>query len=149
MSGSRFVYVTFIRTTPEKLWEALTKPEFTRKYWFGVTLDCTWKTGASWRMVFEDGSVADAGELLDCDPPRRMVINWRHEMRPELKAEGYSRCVMELEPLGDATKLTITHTMERGESKLIEAVSGGWPLILSNLKALLETGSVVMLEKKK
>ncbi len=135
-----FVYVTFIRTTPEKLWEALTKAEFTRQYWFGITQDCTWQVGASWKMVLPDGRVADTGEVLESDPPRRLVLKWRNEFIPELKAEGFSRCVIEIEQAADAVKLTITHSIDRTGSKFIQAVSNGWPTILSSLKSLLETG---------
>lgn len=146
--ASSFVYVTFIRTTPEKLWTALTDPEFMKQYWFGMHQEAEWKPGAAWRLVYADGRTADAGEVLEVDPPRRLVIKWRNEWKPELKAEGYARCVMELEPLdgaGDgAVKLTITHGMERANSQFIQAVSGGWPRILSNLKSLLETGEIVL-----
>ena len=142
-----FVYVTYIRTTPEKLWEALTKPEFTQKYWYGVTHESEWKKGSDWKMVFQDGRIGDAGEIVEIDPPRRMVIKWRNEWRPELKAEGYSRCVFEIEKIGDVSKLTVSHSIEKEDSKFIEAVSGGWPRILSNLKSLLETGSVVLPDK--
>ncbi|MDI3258695.1 MAG: SRPBCC family protein [Sinobacteraceae bacterium] len=145
MSKSQFVYVTYIRTTPEKLWSALTEDvEFMKRYWFGVHCQSRWTAGASWKMVHGDGSVSDAGEILEADPPRRLVIRWRHEKRPELKAEGDSLCTMEIERSGTAVKLSITHSIERESSKLIEAVSGGWPKILSNLKSLLETGSVVL-----
>lgn len=144
---SQFVYVTFIRTTPAKLWEALTEPEFVRQYWFGVTAQSSWKKGAPWKLAYEDGRVADSGELLEVDPPRRMVIRWQNEWNPELKAEGPARCTIELEPAGRAVKLTITHEIERPDSKFIKAVSGGWPMILSNLKSLLETGEVVLTEK--
>jgi hypothetical protein len=72
------------------------------------------------------------------------VLKWRNEFRPELKSEGYSRCTVELEPVAGAVKLTVTHVMDRAESKFIEAVSGGWPRILSNLKSLLETGSIAV-----
>jgi len=75
-----------------------------------------------------------------------LVIRWTHEQNPELKAEGESRCTMELSPSGAAVKLSITHTIEREPSKLIAAVSGGWPMILSNLKSLLETGNVALQE---
>lgn len=142
--GSTFVYVTFIRTTPERLWEALTSEEFTRKYWFGMRQEADWRVGSPWRLVFADGRIADAGEIVEIDPPRRLVLAWRHELRPELKAEGYARCTIEIEPLGDAVKLTVTHVMDRPRSKLIEAVGGGWPRILSNLKSLLETGEPVL-----
>src|SRR6185437_861059 len=94
--------------------------------------------------VRADGSVCDAGEIIESDPPRRLPIRWQHQDRPELKAEGHSICTMELEPSGRAVKLSITHVSEREHSKLIEAVSGGWPKILSNLKSLLETGSIAL-----
>ncbi len=141
---SHFVYVTFIRTTPAKLWEALTDPQFIRQYWFDTSIECDWKKGAPWKMVGADGGLTDSGEILEVDPPRRMVIRWRHEWKAELKAEGPSRCTIELEPVDFAVKLTITHEIERPESKLISAVSGGWPSILSNLKSLLETGEVAI-----
>jgi uncharacterized protein YndB with AHSA1/START domain len=95
-------------------------------------------------MLFPDGRIADTGEVAEFDPPRRLVLKWRNEFKPELKAEGYARCLIELEPVSEAVKLTITHTMDRAESKFIQAVSGGWPRILSNLKSLLETGQVVL-----
>ncbi len=88
----------------------------------------------------------DSGEILEAEPPRRLVIRWRHQSKPELHVEGDSRCTMELEPSGTAIKLTITHTVECEPSKLIEAVGGGWPKVISNLKSLLETGSAAMLD---
>ena len=104
-----------------------------------------WKTGSSWQLVFADGRIADTGEIVAIDPPKRQELKWRNEFRPELKAEGYARCTIELEPMDGAVKLTISHGMDRAESKLIEAVvAGGWPRILSNLKSLLETGDVVL-----
>jgi uncharacterized protein YndB with AHSA1/START domain len=143
-NGSSFVYVTFIRTTPEQLWSALTSPDFTKQYWFGMHCETDWQPGSPWKLVFPDGRIADAGEIVEADRPRRLVIKWRNEFRPELKAEGYSRCTMDLEPVDGAVKLTITHVMDRAESKFIEKVSGGWPRILSNLKSLLETGEIVL-----
>ena len=145
-TGSRFVYVTFIRTTPERLWSALTEPDFMKQYWFGMQMAAEWKAGAPWKLVFSDGRVADTGEVIEADPPRRLVIKWQNEFRPELKAEGPARCTMELEPVGGAVKLTITHASNLPDSKVIQAVSGGWPKILSNLKSLLETGEVVLKE---
>ena len=147
MTGSKFVYVTFIRTAPEKLWSALTTPEFIRQYWFDMTHETDWKVGSPWKMLFPDGRIADMGEIAEFEPPRRLAIRWRNEFRPELKAEGWSRCVMELEPADGAVKLTVTHTIELENSKLIVAVSGGWPKILSNLKSLLETGEVAIESK--
>jgi uncharacterized protein YndB with AHSA1/START domain len=144
---SKFVYVTYIRATPERLWSALTTPEFTKQYWFGMHCESEWKAGSSWRLMFQDGRVADAGEIVEAERPKRLVIKWRNEFRSELKAEGYSRCTIDLHPMGEAVKLTITHEMERAGTKFIEAVSGGWPRILSNLKSLLETGEVALKDK--
>ena len=139
---STYVYVSYIRTTPEKLWAALTDPEFTRQYWFGMRAESAWTAGSSWTLVASsDGAVWDAGEILEAAPPRRLVIRWAHQMKPELKAEGDSICTMEIEPGSTQVKLTITHSVEKEGSKLIEAVSGGWPQVISNLKSLLETGS--------
>jgi uncharacterized protein YndB with AHSA1/START domain len=81
----RFVYVTYIRTTPEKLWDALLKPEFTRLYWAGVWHDCDWQQGSSWKLMFPDGRVADTGEVVEIDKPKRLVLKWRNEFRPELR----------------------------------------------------------------
>lgn len=149
MPRSTFLYVTYIRTTPEKLWSALTDDvEFMKQYWFGIHCESQWTAGSSWKMVSGDGQILDAGQIVEADPPRRLVIRWQNQFKPELKAEGDSLCTMELEPSGTAVKLSITHTIEREPSKFIVAVSGGWPQILSNLKSLLETGSVVLPAKE-
>jgi uncharacterized protein YndB with AHSA1/START domain len=87
-----------------------------------------------------DGRVADSGEVLEIEPHRRLVLKWRNEFRPELKAEGYSRLTYQLEKEGKSVKLTVIHEMEKEGSKFIEAVSTGWPHILASLKSLLETG---------
>jgi uncharacterized protein YndB with AHSA1/START domain len=96
--------------------------------------------------VSGDGQVFDAGEIVEAEPPRRLVIRWQHQNRPELKAEGASLCTMELEANGSAVKLSITHTIGCEPSALIDAVSGGWPKVISNLKSLLETGSPALQE---
>lgn len=137
---SQFVYVTYIKTTPEKLWRALTDPEFTRQYWFGTSSVSEWKPGASWKLMIPDGRVGDAGEVVEVNPPRRLVISWRNEFIPELRAEGFSRATFDLEPQDDVVKLTVTHEMDRPGSELIKGVSSGWPPILASLKSLLETG---------
>jgi len=147
MARSTFVYVTYIRTTPEKLWSALTDEEFMKQYWFGMHCESQWTAGSSWKMVSGDGRIFDDGEIIESEPPRRLVILWRHQITPELRAEGESRCTMELESSGEAVKLSITHTIEREPSKFIAAVSGGWPKIIANLKSLLETGSIVLTAK--
>jgi uncharacterized protein YndB with AHSA1/START domain len=140
MSKPQFVYVTYIRTTPEKLWEVFTTPEFTRKIWFGCHQDSTFERGAPWKLVYPDGRVTDTGEILEVEKPTRLVIRWRNEFRPELKAEGYSVFTYTVEPVGSDVKLTITHDIDKTDSKLMEAVSGGWPKVLSSLKSYLETG---------
>ena len=146
-SRSSFVYVTYIRTTPEKLWQALTDPEFIRQYWLGSTISSSWQKGAPWTLSKSDGQIDTTGEILEIDPPRRVVIRWQNERIPELAADGPSRCTIELAVMGDAVKLTILHEIERPDSKLINAVSGGWPLVLSNLKSLLETGAAVVIKR--
>ena len=146
MARSSFVYVTYIRTTPEKLWSALTDEEFIRQYWFGMSCKSEWTPGSTWTLKSEDGTIFDSGEIVEADPPRRLVIRWRHQNKPEMKAEGDSLCTMELERIGTAVKLSITHSIERDPSPFITAVSGGWPKILSNLKSLLETGSIALEE---
>ena len=98
MARSTFVYVTYIRTTPEKLWSALTDAEFMKQYWFGMHCESQWTAGSSWKMVSGDGQIFDAGEIVEAEPPRRLVIRWQHQNKPELKAEGESLCTMELEP---------------------------------------------------
>ncbi len=144
MARSTFVYVTYIRTTQERLWSALTQDsEFMKQYWFGVHCQSEWRAGSSWKMISPEGNILDDGEIVESDPPNRLVIRWQHQNKPELKAEGPSLCTFALETVSRSTKLTITHSIERDSSKLIEAVSGGWPKIMSNLKSLLETGSVV------
>ncbi len=143
MDKSEFVYVTYIRTTPEKLWRALTEPEFTRKFWVGTAQDCNWKAGAEWRLMAPDGRVADAGEVVEIDPPRRLVLTWQNHLFAELTAEGFSRMTYDLEPMGSSVKLTVTHTIDRKDSKLVKAVSSGWPNILASLKSLLETGEAL------
>jgi uncharacterized protein YndB with AHSA1/START domain len=142
---SRFVYVTYIRTTPDKLWSALTTPDFIQKYWLGIIAEAEWKVGGSWKLSFPDGRVADTGEITVFDPGKRLGIRWHNEWVPEMKAEGWALCTMDIEPAaGDTVKLTVTHSIDVAGSKFIDAVSGGWPQILSNLKSLLETGSVIL-----
>lgn len=137
---SRFEYVKYIRTTLGKLWQALIEPEFTRQYWVETWQDCAWTVGASWKLMIPDGRVGDAGEVLEIEPERRLVLSWRNEFLPELREEGFSRMTYELAPMGEVVKLTVTHEMDRPDSKLIAGVSGGWPSNLSSLKSLLETG---------
>lgn len=95
---SSFVYVTFIRTTPEKLWSALTDGNQMKDYWFGMQIKAQWRRGAEWQMIFPDGKVADTLQILELERPKRIRLKWRNEFRPELKAEGFAVCTIELEP---------------------------------------------------
>ena len=148
MANSRFVYVTYIRTTPEKLWKALTEPEFTRQYWAETWQDCDWKKGSTWKLMIPDGRIGDSGEVLEIEPNRKLTVTWENQFNAELKQEGFSRLTYELEQQDEVVKLTLIHEMEKPESKLIGAVSTGWPMILSSLKSLLETGESIEATRK-
>jgi len=143
MSGSKFVYVTYIGITPEKLWRALTTSEIIKQYRFGMNVESEWRVGSTWRM-YADGSLMDSGRILESVSQKRLVMSWLNEWKPEFKAEGNSRCVYEIESIGKCAKLTLTHSIERPDSRFIEAVSEGWPMVMSNLKSLLETGDVAL-----
>jgi uncharacterized protein YndB with AHSA1/START domain len=148
---AEFVYVIYIRTTAEKLWRALIEPEFTKQYWAQCWQESDWEKGAAWRIMKPDGAVADSGEVLEVEPMKRLVLSWRNEFRPELTVEGHSRLTYQLEQQGDMVKLMLTHEMPHipsGQSKLIDAVSSGWPAILSSLKSLLETGDALEATKR-
>ena len=146
--ASRFLYVTYIRTTPEKLWAALTRPEFTKAYWCETWQECDWRVGSSWRLMIPDGRVGDFGTIVECDPPRRLVLTWQNEFIPAMKADGPSRLTYELEPVGDVVKLTLLHESELDGSKLIEGVSNGWPGLMASVKSLLETGESLEITRK-
>jgi len=148
MGSSNFVYVTYIKTTADKLWMALTTPQFMEQYWLGARAEADWKVGGAWKLVFSDGRIADSGQITEFEPHKRLAIRWRNEWSPEMHDEGWTNCVMEIEAAeSDTVKLTISHSMERENSKFIGAVGQGWPMILSNLKSLLETGAVIMPRK--
>ena len=149
MAPSEFVYVTYIKTTPEKLWNALTDPEIMKRWRFGSHAESGWSAGSPWKIVTEAGETIDSGEIAESRPPSRLIIKWRNEWDPEMKAEGYSRCTFDLEPASStATQLTVTHGIDHHPSPFIEAVSIGWPKILSNLKTFLETGETVLDETR-
>jgi uncharacterized protein YndB with AHSA1/START domain len=131
------------------VWDAITTEDFTRKYWFGYQLQSDWKVDSPWRIANDDGRVMDQGVVLAAEPPRLLKLRWRNEWSPEINAEGDSICTISVEPQDAAVKLTVVHEIDRGESKLVEAVSGGWPRILSNLKSLLETGELAITHKPK
>lgn len=141
---SRFTYITFIRTRPAKLWEALTEPAIIRQWWFGAIVECAWTKGAPWKLRAADGKLLDDGEIVEIDPPRSMVIRWTNQWKPDFKSEGPSRCAIDLAAVDAATRLVVTHTIDRDESRFIAAISAAWPLTLSNLKSFLETGAVAV-----
>jgi uncharacterized protein YndB with AHSA1/START domain len=97
----------------------------------------------AWPLVAPDGRVADDGEVVEIDPPRKLVLKWQNHLFADLTAEGFSRLMYEIEPMGSTVKLTIAHTMDRKDSKFVEKVSMGWPNILASLKSLLETGEAL------
>jgi uncharacterized protein YndB with AHSA1/START domain len=140
MAESRFVYVTYIRTTPEKLWRALIDPDFTRRFWLETWQESEWTTGTPWRMMCPDGRVHSTGEVLESVPGKRLVLSWFCHLFPEIIAEGHSRVTYELEKVGDSVKLTFIQENDTPDSKTVDMASQGWPLILASLKSLLETG---------
>jgi uncharacterized protein YndB with AHSA1/START domain len=138
---SRFVYVTYIRAPAQAVWDHLTDPEQNKAFWGGYHQDSSWREGDAYRILGPDDKVWDEGEVLVAEPPRRLAVSWRHQVDEAMKAEGVSTASFELEPQEDGvTKLTLVHTIAVADSKFIVAVSGGWPMILSSLKSLLETG---------
>jgi uncharacterized protein YndB with AHSA1/START domain len=138
MDKNELVYVTFIRTTPEKLWAALTKPEFTRQYWGGGENDSDWKPGSKWQHLGDDAqrSVRVVGEVLESTPPKRLVLTW---VNPA-DATDKSRVTFELEELEDLVRLQVAHGDFKAGSDMGGNVSWGWPRVLSSLKSFLETG---------
>jgi uncharacterized protein YndB with AHSA1/START domain len=142
MPRPEFVYVTYIETTPERLWEALTSSEFSRRYWFGTELQTDWKVGSPFALVM-NGIPRDVGEILEADPPRRLSYSFRHVLMDELRNEQPTKVVFNLEPHGNLVKLTLTHEDFEAGSKLLDGISKGWPAILSSLKSLLETGTAL------
>src|SRR5436309_14862380 len=113
MKKDQFVYVTYIRTTPEKLWKALTEPDFTRKFWCNTAQESEWKPGSSWKIIAPDGMLTASGEALENEPPRRLVLKGRHEFSPELKPKGYSRLTYEQEPERKPVNLTVILAIDK------------------------------------
>jgi uncharacterized protein YndB with AHSA1/START domain len=130
-----FVYVTYIQTTLERLWKALTSTEFTRQYWGGHAIESEWTVGAPVLLRKEDGTINVRGQILACDPPKLLSYSWESQQHPE----PASRVTFELATMGEVVKLTCTHAGFAPESKLKPLVSQGWPAILSSLKSLVET----------
>ena len=134
------VYAVFIRATPEQVWDAITKPEFTTKYFHGTKIESTFEPGTPYLSVAGSDTVVD-GEILESDPPRTLKHTWRALWNPETAAEPHSRVTWEIEPQeGGVTKLTVTHDQLEAAPKTAESVAGGWEYVLSGLKTVLETG---------
>ena len=138
MEKHELVYVTFIRTTPEKLWAAITTPEFSRQYWGGNANVSDWKSGSQWQHVGagEEHAVYVAGEVVESTPPKRLVLTWADPDEPE----DISRVTFEIEPIDDIVRLTVVHNDFKPGSTMIGDVSRGWPCVLSSMKSYLETG---------
>lgn len=141
-----YVYVTFIKTTPEKLWDALTSPEFTRQYWFDIAVTSDWKVGSP--MSFQkDGKAVVQGEVLVAQRPKLLAYTFQ-EVGTEASKEPPTKVTLEIEPeLGTQTvRLTVTHTDFVKGSKHRPSISSGWPAVLSGLKSVLETGQALQFE---
>jgi len=142
MDKPTFVYVSYIATTPERLWRALTSPEFTAQYWFGMRMDSDWRVGSKFTATRSDGTPGDTGEVLECDFPRRLSLSYRPGDE-RVRHEAPSRVTYELEPLGKEVRLTVTHDRFEAGSQLFEGVRIFWPQLLSSLKSFLETGAAL------
>lgn len=140
MSAPKQVYEIFIRTTPERLWQALTDGELTRQYYYGTAVRSELEPGAAFQYFGADGTLMLDGEILEIDPPRRLVTTFSARWSPELAADRPSRIAYQIEPMGPTCKLTMIHDDFDGESATYREVAGGWSFILSGLKTLLETG---------
>jgi len=136
------VFEIYIKTTPERLWEAITDSEMRAKYTFGVGVHSDWTPGSAYEAAHPDGPTPiSAGENLEVDPPRRLVQSFNALWSDDVKAEGTSRVTWEIEPVGDSCRLVVTHDQLREGAN--DQVYGGWPMILSGLKTLLETGELL------
>lgn len=138
MTAPENVYQVEIATTPERLWQAIVDPEQTRKYYYGALSKSDWTVGSRWTSESEDGEVYLEGEILEIDPPRRLVHTLHVVHEPAAAAEAPSRVEYEITQIGDRCRLTLIHT-GRGPATM-EYTSGGWETILGGLKELLETG---------
>jgi uncharacterized protein YndB with AHSA1/START domain len=136
--GTMTVFEIYIKTTPERLWEAITDEEMRKKYSFGVGTSSDWTPGSEYRSGVPGVIDIASGENLEVDPPRRLVQSFKALWSEDVEREGTSRVTWEIEPVGDSCRLAVTHDQlgEEANSELY----GGWPMILSGLKTLLETG---------
>jgi uncharacterized protein YndB with AHSA1/START domain/DNA-binding transcriptional ArsR family regulator len=134
------VFEIYIKTTPERLWQAITDTEMRSKYTFGAIITSDWKPGSRYQAVGGTNLIAE-GENLEIDPPRRLVQSFQAVWDEDVKREGTSRVTWEIEPVGDSCRLTVTHDQLRENAN--SQIYGGWPMVLSGLKTLLETGELL------
>ncbi|MCS5601414.1 MAG: SRPBCC family protein [Paracoccus sp.] len=140
MSAS-FVYVTYIRTTPDKVFEAITRPEIACRYWGHENISDDWQPGSEWRHVRTNParSVDLVGKVLESDPPRRLVLSWANESQQDDPAQ-FSRVIFDIDQQDRMVRLTVTHEDLQPGSGMLKGITEGWPLVLSSMKSLLETG---------
>jgi uncharacterized protein YndB with AHSA1/START domain len=142
MSNPSFVYVIYIASTPKKVWQALTDPKLSERYWLGNRVVSDWKVGSPFALERDDPKVTVTGTVLECVPPRLLSYSFR-PAHDGLGKEKPSRVSFELERQNDQVKLSLTHDEFEPGSKVFESISRGWPLTLSSLKSLLETGKTL------
>jgi uncharacterized protein YndB with AHSA1/START domain len=136
MKSQKQVYTLFIRSTPKKTWDAITKPEFTRQYWGNLANVSDWKEGSKWEHMTKENEAWIVGKVVESDPPKRLVLTWADP--DDLKDR--SRVTFEIEPVEDMVCLTVTHGNFTTGSSMAGKVASGWPKVLSSLKTFLETG---------
>ena len=140
MDKPKFVYVIYIATTPEKLWDALTNPQSRTKYWYGMLFEGDMRVGSRLTSTNSDGTPVAAGQVLECDRPRRLSYTF-HPEDERVRHEPTTRVTYELEPVGKEVRLTVTHDQFEAGSYLIQGVTIFWPKLLCSLKSWLETGA--------
>jgi uncharacterized protein YndB with AHSA1/START domain len=144
MPKPEFIYISYIETTPEKLWEALTSSAFTKRYWWDTSVVSDWKVGSPFSLVL-NGKTTDVGEILEADRPRRLSYTFRHILNEAASKERPSRVTFVLEQYGKLVKLTLTHEDFAEDSVVIDGISKGWPAIMSSLKSMLESGTALII----
>ena len=135
------VFEIYIKTTPERLWEALTDPDQRAKYTFGARVKSDWAQGSTYEATTPDGAVLIAGENLEVDPPRRLVQSMQAFWSDDVEREGISRVTYEIQQVEDSCRLVVTHDQLREGANA--ELDGGWPMVLSGLKTLVETGELL------